>query len=73
LPSVLTVYGLHFVGTITDYENPAITERTYGRPELVTFSAGRVPEPASWAMLIAGFGLVGAAMRRRGEASPAPR
>jgi hypothetical protein len=29
----------------------------------VTLSA--VPEPASWAMLIAGFGLTGAAMRRR--------
>ncbi len=27
-----------------------------------------VPEPASWAMLIAGFGLVGAAMRRRSAA-----
>ncbi len=26
-----------------------------------------VPEPASWTMLIAGFGLVGAAMRRRAE------
>jgi hypothetical protein len=26
---------------------------------------GGVPEPASWAMLIAGFGLTGAAMRRR--------
>jgi hypothetical protein len=26
---------------------------------------GAVPEPASWAMLIAGFGLVGAAQRRR--------
>jgi hypothetical protein len=26
---------------------------------------GAVPEPASWAMLIAGFGLVGAASRRR--------
>ena len=26
---------------------------------------GAVPEPASWAMLIAGFGLTGAAMRRR--------
>ena len=25
-----------------------------------------VPEPAAWAMLIAGFGLTGAAMRRRG-------
>ena len=28
-------------------------------------SIGGVPEPASWAMLIAGFGLTGAAMRRR--------
>jgi hypothetical protein len=27
--------------------------------------AGSVPEPQSWAMMIAGFGLVGAAMRRR--------
>lgn len=34
----------------------------------ITFGSttpGVVPEPASWAMLIAGFGLVGAAMRRR--------
>ena len=32
----------------------------------VTFGAGgTVPEPTSWAMMIAGFGLVGAAMRRR--------
>jgi hypothetical protein len=28
-------------------------------------SAGGVPEPSSWALLIAGFGLVGAAQRRR--------
>ena len=28
-------------------------------------TTGGVPEPASWAMLIAGFGLTGAAMRRR--------
>ncbi|MGL4540913.1 MAG: PEPxxWA-CTERM sorting domain-containing protein [Polymorphobacter sp.] len=30
----------------------------------VTFGAA-VPEPASWALMIAGFGMVGAAMRRR--------
>jgi hypothetical protein len=30
----------------------------------ITFGAP-VPEPANWALLIAGFGLVGAAMRRR--------
>ena len=30
-----------------------------------------VPEPASWAMLIAGFGLTGAAMRRRRVAAAA--
>lgn len=29
---------------------------------------GAVPEPASWAMLIAGFGLVGSALRRRKSA-----
>lgn len=30
-----------------------------------TTVGGMVPEPASWAMLIAGFGLIGATMRRR--------
>jgi len=37
----------------------------------VTFTRNAVPEPASWAMLIAGFGLVGAAMRRRTTAQTA--
>jgi hypothetical protein len=44
-----------------------------GRPRLgastLTITTGApVPEPANWAMLIAGFGLVGAAMRRRAHA-----
>ncbi|MCU6454122.1 FxDxF family PEP-CTERM protein [Sphingomonas sp. A2-49] len=36
----------------------------------LTTLATAVPEPAGWAMLIAGFGLIGFAMRRRG-AGPA--
>lgn len=31
----------------------------------LSFTAAAVPEPASWAMMISGFALVGAAMRRR--------
>ncbi len=34
-------------------------------------SLSLVPEPASWTLLIAGFGLVGSAMRRRGVAAAA--
>ena len=32
-------------------------------------SFGAVPEPASWALLVAGFGLVGSVLRRRGAVS----
>ena len=32
--------------------------------DLLTVPSGPVPEPATWAMLIAGFGLVGTALRR---------
>jgi hypothetical protein len=33
--------------------------------EFDDFAASAVPEPATWAMMIAGFGLVGVASRRR--------
>jgi hypothetical protein len=36
-----------------------------GLAEVAFDTQSFVPEPASWAMMIAGFGLVGAAMRRR--------
>jgi hypothetical protein len=36
-----------------------------GAGPLRSLTAGAVPEPATWAMLISGFGLVGAAIRRR--------
>ena len=38
---------------------------TIGTGSLIGLAAGTVPEPQSWALLIAGFGLVGAAQRRR--------
>ena len=42
-----------------------------GRLETIITGTGAVPEPASWAMLIAGFGLVGAVRRRRAAARAA--
>jgi hypothetical protein len=50
---------------------PTLPQRTINIVDLA-FSLGgvdaAVPEPSSWAMLIAGFGLVGAAARRRRQA-----
>ena len=41
-----------------------------GQPLSFTLADG-VPEPASWALMIAGFGLVGATLRARRRVSPA--
>lgn len=35
------------------------------RAKIIRETQGAVPEPSTWAMMIGGFGLVGAAMRRR--------
>ncbi|MEP6785599.1 MAG: DUF1194 domain-containing protein [Sphingomonadales bacterium] len=35
------------------------------RTKIIRETTGAVPEPATWAMMLAGFGIVGSAMRRR--------
>ena len=52
-----SVDEIRFVGGVFHIADDVTFER------LVAFEA--VPEPESWALMIAGFGLVGAAMRRR--------
>lgn len=70
LPASLTFYGLHYVGTVDDYTAEGVTSRTYAAPFLLITAgdvavSGAVPEPATWLMFVAGFGLVGSAVRRR--------
>ena len=48
--------SLNFSGLITDTGTQAIVDIQ---------TRGGVPEPATWAMMISGFGLLGAAARRR--------
>jgi len=47
---------LNWVGTNSSSDIPFVAEFGFG---------SAVPEPATWAMLIGGFGLAGAALRRR--------
>jgi hypothetical protein len=42
---------------------------TIGAGSLVGLTAAGVPEPATWALMILGFGLTAAAMRRRNKAT----
>jgi hypothetical protein len=65
-------YALDTVGFLVG-GNPAtsfltaeqLVNEAFIRGRLVLYSEAGIPEPATWAMLIAGFGLVGSAMRRR--------
>lgn len=45
--------------------NPRTNQWAFDILGVESATQGTVPEPASWALLIAGFGLTGAAMRRR--------
>lgn len=57
-----TAKSVQFGGTLNQQ---VFDDLTFGS----TTPGGVIPEPATWAMLITGFGLVGAAMRRRTAAS----
>lgn len=47
------------------YSNGTTTVASAGSRTLTATTITNVPEPATWAMMIGGFGLVGATMRRR--------
>ena len=52
-------------GTVSLVTGQATLLGAIGAGNLVDITAASVPEPASWALMIGGFGLVGSAMRRR--------
>lgn len=55
-------------GTVLEGGAPAVMDLT-GAFDVLT--AG-VPEPATWAMVILGLGLIGMAARRRRDGAPVP-
>ena len=59
--------GTSYIALATGFSNSDVG--TYSLaingPGAVTFNAGAVPETATWGMMIAGFGMMGAALRTR--------
>jgi hypothetical protein len=52
-------------GVLNKVEVTGFTVGANGFSGTATFSEAAVPEPAKWAMMVIGFGLIGAMMRRR--------
>ena len=52
---------------MTPNSGTLITNPLFGGNVQITYdyAAAAVPEPAAWALMLAGFGIVGGAMRRR--------
>jgi hypothetical protein len=63
-PNVSAPAGFQF-GFAVDYDGVYYNDSTGIKFTVTEADAGAVPEPASWAMMVGGFGLVGGAMRRR--------
>ncbi|WP_243445868.1 PEPxxWA-CTERM sorting domain-containing protein [Polymorphobacter arshaanensis] len=60
-PGNVTAFYMIDAGASTD----VLTLNYNASSNAVLYSTGTVPEPASWALMIAGFGMVGAGLRRR--------
>jgi len=54
--------GLHTYTVQYDFQNDGVT---MDEARFLISSTSAVPEPATWALMIAGFGLAGASLRRR--------
>jgi len=63
-PGVDAPAGFQF-GFAVDYDGSYYNDSTGIKFTVRTVQDGAVPEPASWALMVGGFGLVGGAMRRR--------
>ena len=63
-PSSITFSGVRYSGTLDDYIDPGVTTKNYNSP---AFFISAVPEPETYAMLLAGLGLLGFMARRREE------
>lgn len=65
LPGVYTHYSVWSATGIGGFSMSGFAEGNISIDNVLASTGGAVPEPASWAMMIGGFGFAGAALRRR--------
>lgn len=69
--SLVSLGTIHFTpGSVTsiDFGCDNCSNYTFHQFSGVTYTLGTVPEPATWGLLIVGFGMIGFAARRRSPA-----
>lgn len=75
LSGSVTFYGLRYTATLDSYDAPGLTVRNYNLPALYfsaeSNSVALVPEPETYALMLAGLGLVGLVARRSAAAKQA--
>lgn len=64
--------GSNFLSFAPSFFGPYLYQETGSAGRYVALSGSAVPEPATWAMTLLGFGFLGLALRRRRIASPRP-
>ena len=64
--ALTAIFDVNFLQTNAPENSQALTRNLIG---FIGGQVGSVPEPATWAMMILGFGVVGSAMRRRPKVS----
>ena len=63
--------GLSVLGTITETGHWQDVSSYFGQPSGFVNIQSDVPEPGAWALMLAGFGLAGTALRRRAAVAKA--